>query len=203
MVGSNYEFIYIDIESNGRMNDSSIFAQSALKAAIEDNSLCFPKWGIIVGDDDFPLKIYLMKFYSLQKMSQSQRVFNYRLSRARRIVENAFGILASRFRIFSRSIELSPDKVDDIVKASCALHNWLRRASSNYYMPPGTADHEDMDTGIISPGSGRKDVPTDQGFIGGHSWGSHNYSKEAAIRGDKYAEYFMGDGAVDWQWNKI
>ncbi|KAJ8912368.1 hypothetical protein NQ315_014735 [Exocentrus adspersus] len=150
------------------MNDSNIFSESRLKAAIEDNSLCFPEWGGIVGDDAFPLKKYVMKPYSRHGMSESQRMFNYRLSRTRRIVENAFGIMASRFRIFSRSIEVCPDKVDDIVKAACALDNWLRRTSTNHYMPPGTTDHEDIDTGIMTPGLWRKDVSNDQGFIEGH-----------------------------------
>lgn len=203
MVNSNYEFIYIDVGSNGRMNDSSIFGASQLKAAVEDNSLCFPDWGVIVGDDAFPLKMYLMKPYSRQRMSQQERVFNYRLSRARRVSENAFGILASRFRIFLRSIEVCPDKVDIIVKATCAMHNWLRKTSANHYMPPGTTDYEDEDTGTVTPGSWRKEIQSCQGFINGNSWGSHNYSKEAAARRDKYAEYFMGNGAVDWQLNVI
>ncbi|KAJ8958084.1 hypothetical protein NQ314_006453 [Rhamnusium bicolor] len=147
--------------------------------------------------------MYLMKPYSRHGMFQSDREFNYRLSRARRIVENAFGILASRFRTFLRSIGVCPDKVDNIVKATCALYNWLRRTSANQYMPPGTTDHEDVDTRIITPGSWRRDVLSNHGFIGGRSWGIHNHSKEAGTLRYKYAEYFMGTGAVDWQWNII
>lgn len=133
MVDSNYEFLYIDVGSNGRMNDSSIFGASRLKTALENNTLRFPDWGVIVGDDAFPLKTYLMMPYSRNGMTQKEKIFNYRLSRARRISENAFGILVSRFRIFLSGIEVSPDKVDYIVKATCALHNWLRRTSANTY----------------------------------------------------------------------
>ena len=44
-----------------------------------------------------------MKPYSSQKLSDSKRIFDYRLSRAQRTTENAFGILSNRFRaLFSR-----------------------------------------------------------------------------------------------------
>ena len=66
----------------------------------------------IVGDEAFPLQLDLMRPYPRgtggTRMPRDQRIFNYRLSRARRIVENAFGILAQRFRFLNRRIALSP-----------------------------------------------------------------------------------------------
>lgn len=50
----------------------------------------------IVADDAFPPNTWLLKPYPHRLMTPEERVFNYRLSRARRIVENAFGILAHR-----------------------------------------------------------------------------------------------------------
>ena len=50
-------------------------------------------------------------------------VFNYRLSRARPVVECAFGILASRWRMYQRAIATSAEVC---VKATCVLHNFLR-----------------------------------------------------------------------------
>jgi hypothetical protein len=59
---------------------------------------------MIVGDDAFPLKPYLMKPYPNRNLGITQRVFNYRLFRVRRIVENVFGILTSRFGVFQKRL---------------------------------------------------------------------------------------------------
>lgn len=51
---------------------------------------------ILVGDDGVALKDWIMKPFPFRGLSRQQRVFNYRLSRARRVMDNAFGILAKR-----------------------------------------------------------------------------------------------------------
>ena len=52
-------------------------------------------------------------------------IFSKRLSRSRRVVENAFGIMTIRFRVLSSEIDLEPKKVDKIVLACCVLSNLL------------------------------------------------------------------------------
>jgi hypothetical protein len=106
----------------GRAGDAGVFANSALQKALTINSLDLPDavalQGIstkishhVVGDDAFPLNARLMKPYPYRNLEKEKRIFNYRLSRARRVVENAFGILAHRWRVFLTTIKLSPEKV--------------------------------------------------------------------------------------------
>ena len=79
---------------------------------------------VIVGDEAFPLKRYMMRPYPGRGLSESERIFNYRLSRARRCSENAFGILSSRWRIFHRTMDQAPETVDELIKATVVLHNF-------------------------------------------------------------------------------
>ena len=72
---------------------------------------------VLLADDAFALSVHTMKPYSVDlNRGSPQRVFNYRLSRARRVVENAFGILASVYRVFRKPLELKVEStVVDVV----------------------------------------------------------------------------------------
>lgn len=83
---------------------------------------------VMVGDAAFPLKPYSMRPYSRQNLTHPKRIFNYRLSRARMELENAFGILASRWRIFHCRINLHPQHS---VVAACIVHNHVLDPSKN------------------------------------------------------------------------
>ena len=71
-----------------------------------------------------------------------ERSFDYRLSRFRRIAKNGFGIWNNRFKLFSTKAKLTPDKITITVMASFALHNMLRRKSSEFYTPLGFTNTE-------------------------------------------------------------
>ena len=68
----------------------------------------------------------MMKPYSKRNLNDDERIFNYRLSRARRVVENAFGILANRFQVLLTTMRHKPSTVKVIVKACIVLHNLMR-----------------------------------------------------------------------------
>ena len=115
----------------------------------------------IVGDDSFPLKPYLLKPYPAKRMGdmasmeqerRAERIFNYRLSRARRISENVFGILAARFGVFRVAIHLSPDNAVIITKACLALHNFCQRQRDKHFVPLSLVDQENPVSHEMIPG---------------------------------------------------
>jgi hypothetical protein len=91
---------------------------------MENNLLNWPDNSVIIGDDAFPLINTLLKPYSKVNLTLKQQIFNYRLSRARRVSENAFGILAQRFRVFDRPNELKVSTTD-LVMNECLLSSQL------------------------------------------------------------------------------
>ncbi len=137
VVDASYKFIYVDVGGNGRASDGGVFQSCTLRHALEQHLASIPLSSNLrgtdvlmsyhlLGDDAFPLCDYIMKPFPFRNMTPQQRIFNYRLSRCRRTVENAFGIMTSKFRVFLSSIQLQPDKVDKLVLAACVLHNYLR-----------------------------------------------------------------------------
>ena len=169
LVDANYEFIYVDIGCNNRISDGGVFRNCFLSKAIEHNDLNTPPPRVIceeikplpygiVADDAFPLKENIMNPYPLRNLPHEKIIFNYHLSRSRRIVKNAFGILASRFRIFLSPMHLAPENVEKVTLASCVLHNVLREKAPACYTPPGLFDREDEHTGRVTEENWRFDM---------------------------------------------
>lgn len=133
-----------------------------------------------------------MKPYSRSlNLTTAQEVFNYTLSRARMVVECAFGLLANRFRIFHRPIEVSTNTIDKIVMTSCVLHSFLitqRLRSSN--------ELNDLNEDVLGDDGNNSDIFSP---IGPQLM--DNYRNSAKIR-DNLADYYMTHGNVDFQWKK-
>ena len=144
-----------------------------------------------------------MKPYPFRGLSKKQRIYNYYLSRARRIVENLFGILANRFRIFLSPVLLSPENVEIITLVCCTLHNFLRDKAPLRYTPPGRFDVENLERGELQHGDSRSGLSSQEGglrsvkVVGGNS-----YKSTAKETREKFCYYFNTPyGAVLWQAN--
>ena len=90
---------------------------------------------VFIGGDAFPLRTNLIKLYANSNLNVRKFITTNRISRTRRIIENTFGILTARFRIFRRPILAKIDNVISITKACLALHNFLMpyRKSNSYF----------------------------------------------------------------------
>lgn len=153
-----------------------------------------------VGDEAFPLKSFLMKPYPSRKLDQNKRIFNCQISRARRFVENVFGILTCRSRVFKQAIPLEPEKVERIVLACCALDNFLRtKKSSTEYLAPGMLD-EDIENGSVNFGSWRQEIGNDLPGLTQQS-GNRSSNNVREIRVLRLFLYFNTNGQVSWQWD--
>uniref|UniRef100_A0A3B3SIP3 Zgc:194221 n=1 Tax=Paramormyrops kingsleyae TaxID=1676925 RepID=A0A3B3SIP3_9TELE len=183
-------FRVVDVGSYGRTSDGGSLSNSTFGQALRDGTLGLPEDALLPGaehlgpqphvfvaDEAFPLRRDLMRPYPGANLCSRHRVFNYRL-----IVENAFGILAAQWRIYRRVIGISPANVDICVKATCVLHNFLRRTASTRVMP------------MESPGDGEA-----KGLQEVTRVGSNNSSQEAIRVRETFALYFSAEGAVPWQ----
>lgn len=133
---ANYRFIYFNVGAKGSSSDGGVFALTPFFRKMVNGELNLPNDQplpqrernmpyVLVADDAFALHTHIMKPYPKRNLSIIERAFNYRLSRARRTIENTFGILAGRFRVFHRTIELLPANIDKIVQGACVLHNFF------------------------------------------------------------------------------
>ena len=127
LVDAHYRFSYVNIGVNGRISDGGVFHNSKLSEALHNNTINLPEPEllpgmnetlpyVIVADDAFPLSQNLMKPYPERGLDHDRRIFNYRLSRARRIIENSFGILVNGFRVLLTPINLNVEKCNLLQK---------------------------------------------------------------------------------------
>ncbi|CAN7985976.1 unnamed protein product, partial [Ixodes hexagonus] len=161
---SNYRFVLVDVGAYGRQSDGGVLKQSLMGASLEHGPLDLPgtrlqpgtstpAMPVFLGDEAFQLRPDFLRPCPGKSNSDDKVIFNCRLSRARhhcncmlihrRCVENAFGILCSRWRLFRRPLGEEPERAELLVAAACALHNFLTQDSApaeQFYCPPSYAD---------------------------------------------------------------
>ena len=147
-----------------------------------------------MGDDAFGLRTWLMKPYPHRCMTIKQRIYNYRLSRARRVVENAFGILVHCFRCMLTTMQQHPHRVQSIVMACCIMHNLL--AIRYLQQHAHVADVEDPDTHNVIPGAWWDE----ETLVGLQTIGRNTSAKVAKIQRNYLKDYYNTPiGKVSWQ----
>ncbi len=209
IVDARYIFRSVVVGSNGACSDLQVFNHTPLKLKIDRGEMEFPDPAplahddipvpyFFIGDDAFPLQEWLMKPYSRRDLSHSEQIFNYRLSRARRVVENAFGILVKRFRVILKTMEVGPEQAARITLTCCILHNIMRYRYPRMQNP--YCDRFDHYGRLIR--GGWRDRPQ---LIGGQNLPAGNYgTRQAREQRDYLLEYFNSRrGSVPWQENMV
>ncbi|XP_033763248.1 uncharacterized protein LOC117344565 [Pecten maximus] len=119
LVDADYKIIWADIGGRGAASDAQIWNDFDLKESGEinhpppdplPNDTQSVDW-FYIGDDAFGLRNFMQKPFSQRSLTREERIFNYRLSRARRVSENAFGILANRFQVMLTTMQHDPATV--------------------------------------------------------------------------------------------
>lgn len=204
LVDADYKFLWVDVSAPGSMSDAQIFNGSELKECLEDESIGFPEPlplphddqpmpFFFLGDDAFGIRTFLMKPYGHRGLQRDERIYNYRISRGRRVVENAFGILAQRWQVLLTTMQPTPPAVQDVIECCVCLHNLIRIRYPALHN--GIADEEDDQHNIV-PGAWRQHAPlADVQRAGG------NRNTKAGKRQRETLKHYFNNpvGAVPWQ----
>ncbi|GBP78910.1 Protein ALP1-like [Eumeta japonica] len=138
IVDSDYRFVYVSVGSYGKECDSSIFKETTFWKMMIDDSLQIPAPCpltrdsetivpyVVIGDESFGLHENILRPFGGTYLDKNKRMFNYRLTRARRYVECAFSILADKWTIFHRPLDIDKTTAVWTVKACTILHNFIR-----------------------------------------------------------------------------
>jgi hypothetical protein len=130
VVDSESRSIFIDIGAYGKQSDGGRFSTFTGCRFSEDFESTLPKPAsfegsgielpfVILGDKAYPLKTSLMKSFARRNLSCEECVFNGRLSRARRCVECAFGILRAKWQLLNKAIETNVNKTERTARCIC------------------------------------------------------------------------------------
>ncbi|CAN8017026.1 unnamed protein product [Ixodes persulcatus] len=214
VVDSKYKFVLIDVGAEGRQSDGGIFKACEIGQGLDQGTLNLPKLGVLpgcqkprlapyafVGDEAFQLRTDFLRPYPAKGLADERRAYNYRLSRARRCAENAFGVMSARWRILLRTINLLPENVDYVVKSCCVLHNFLLVRKEH---PAAYADQDD-DMGNATAGGWRREIPDSarQLLFPLEATRARNFGDDADFARKMYMYYFCSPaGEVSWQWDQ-
>jgi hypothetical protein len=86
------------------------------------------------------------------RLSRQEKHFNYRLSRARVVVEHSYGRLKGRWRCLLKRLDVATCDVPKVIAASCVLHNIceIHGDAFNDQWMEGVQGQESVDTSASS-----------------------------------------------------
>ncbi|CAN7995558.1 unnamed protein product, partial [Ixodes hexagonus] len=106
----SYKFTLVDVGQPGRYSDGGVFPNSEMGERMLSDTAGLPPPAHLIArqKDEAAICVCggqgispsnLMRPFPRKDLKLPQKVFNFRLSRARRVIESTFGILMTRWRI--------------------------------------------------------------------------------------------------------
>ena len=137
-------------------------------------------------------------------LDETQRIYNYRVSRARRTIENVFGIPAPSCRIFYKAFRADIKTVEAIVQVCVFLHDFLQLTVKSAYSPQEFIDSE-MEDGSICPGDWRYLIPNVQFGLCCLPKAKSGRQQTNAKDTQRALKDCLNttEGSVEWQWDYV
>jgi hypothetical protein len=129
-------FTTVHVGYFGKNSDGSMFRASTLEhGGLEElHILCLASLPKDESGEIFPYYFVAFEAFPLKiNVINRRRMFNYRLTRARKIIECAFGILAAKFKIFEGPTCCKEETTISIVKAPVVLRSFIRIREGVFY----------------------------------------------------------------------
>lgn len=132
IAGPDYRFYGINANWPGCLHDARVLRESMIFRRFSEGWRPFPN-AVILGDSAYPLLPWLMTavLKPENQLSNAKKRYNHALRRTRFCVENAFGILKSRFQCLKFVRVQNPQKASLIINVCAILHNILISARKN------------------------------------------------------------------------
>ena len=155
IVDHDYIFRDICVGWPGSVHDARVFANSLIYKKITEEKLLDNVGNrtilgrqiqpCLVGDSAYPMHTWLVKPFNFNSsLTAKQKHFNYRLSRARIVVENAFGRLKARWRRLMKRNDMSTEHIPTVITACCILHN-ICEIHGEYFNDSWLADNTEYE----------------------------------------------------------
>jgi hypothetical protein len=123
MCDASYRFSFISAIASGSIHDNVAFRMSALYDILKAGDLAPGYW--IAGDDAYVCAESLLTPQPGRNLSEAKDCFNHWQSSARILIEQAFGILVSRWGVLWRPLRTSVAKSTLIIVTLAKLHNFI------------------------------------------------------------------------------
>lgn len=164
VVDGKGQFWDLNVGTPGSVHDSRILGRSAFYQTATNGY--FPgrlkRVGdmdigyYILGDSAYPIHSWLLKPYPDNgRLTAGQRLYNLTTSRARAVVEHAFGRLKGRWRCLLKRNDCNIELVKDITLTACVLHNLCERHCETFDVEWTVVEPEAMSGPVTDPLSGQ------------------------------------------------